>query len=173
MTTFSSGSRLFVRHALHARACAFVRTSVRACVTGGLAFGITTYSTPASHAASPLPPITITNGIIVPIPKNPTHAAGFFSITNNDQSDHLLNGIHSPLCTNIVAHHTKQDESGTTNDLFTHLALPHNATMIFPKDGYHLICLGVQRPLRSEESIPVTFSFRDVPEVTVSFTAKN
>ena len=114
--------------------------------------------------------IVVSNGTLLPLPSNSSRAAGFFSLTNNDATDHLLKGITSPLCASIMAHHTKQEQTVATNDLFTHLALQHNATMVFPRDGYHLVCLGLHRSLQPGDKVPFTFLFLDSPDVTVNFT---
>lgn len=114
--------------------------------------------------------IVISGGTLLPLPSNSSRAAGFFTLTNNDSTDHLLKGITSPFCASIMAHHTKQEQTVATNDLFTHLALQHNSTMVFPRDGYHLVCLGLHQPLRAGDKVPFTFLFLDSPDVTVNFT---
>ncbi|WP_170211094.1 copper chaperone PCu(A)C [Neokomagataea tanensis] len=114
--------------------------------------------------------VVVSGGTLLPLATNSTRAAGFFSLQNSDSVDRLLKGIASPICTKIMAHHTKQEQTVATNDLFNHLAIQHNAMMVFPRDGYHLVCLGLKRPLQTGEKIPFTFSFLDSGDVTADFT---
>ncbi|QDH17902.1 copper chaperone PCu(A)C [Swingsia samuiensis] len=127
----------------------------------------------AAYADTDTPPavdhISIVQTSLVPSQYEATHAQGYFTIRNADGVDHLLNGISSPQCTSIVAHHTNQEDTSLTNDLFTHLVLPHNSEMIFPNGSYHFICLGLKAPLVANQKIPFTFNILNGPSVTVSF----
>ncbi|MBB2204401.1 copper chaperone PCu(A)C [Gluconacetobacter takamatsuzukensis] len=97
-------------------------------------------------------------------------AAGYFTIENRGKSVHLLAGVSSPACPRLFAHHTEQESTGETANLFMHLALPAQTTLVFPPGGYHLICSGYDDNLRPGQQIVVTFRFmggatRSVPFV--------
>ncbi|MBB2168559.1 copper chaperone PCu(A)C [Gluconacetobacter aggeris] len=86
-------------------------------------------------------------------------AAGYFTIENRGSAVHLLAGVSSPACRNLVAHHTEQESTGETASLFTHLALPPETTLVFPPGGYHLICAGYDDSVRPGQQITITFHF--------------
>ena len=116
--------------------------------------------------------IVVLDGTLAPSKHDDTRANAYFTIRNDDDSDHLLKGITSPACSTITAHHTNQEQTQATNDLFSHLALPHNSDMIFPVSGYHLLCGGVQQGLQLGQKVPFTFEFLDGDSITLGFTVE-
>ena len=116
--------------------------------------------------------IVVLDGTLSPSSHNTSSASGYFTIRNDDGADHLLKGVSSPICSSITAHHTNQEQTQATNDLFSHLSLPHNSEMIFPPSGYHLLCGGITKSLQQGEKIPFTFQFLDGDSITIGFTVK-
>ncbi|GBR42582.1 hypothetical protein AA3990_0135 [Gluconobacter roseus NBRC 3990] len=114
--------------------------------------------------------VVVMDGTFRPSAYFPNRGAGYFTIRNDDSVDHLLKGISSPLCQNVVAHHTNQQQTDGANDLFTHLALPHNSTMIFPRSGYHMMCMGIRQMPAKGDKVPFTFDILNGGSITVSFT---
>lgn len=114
--------------------------------------------------------VVVMDGTFRPSAYFPDRGAGYFTIRNDDSVDHLLKGISSPLCQNVVAHHTNQQQTDGANDLFTHLALPHDSTMIFPRSGYHMMCMGIRQMPAAGSKVPFTFEILNGGSITVSFT---
>lgn len=117
--------------------------------------------------------IVVMDGILSPSIHDSSHANGYFTIRNDDNGDHLLKGVSSPVCATITAHHTNQEQTQATNDLFNHLALPHNSSMTFPPSGYHLLCGGLTHPLQDGQKVPFTFEFLDGDSITIGFSVKS
>lgn len=113
--------------------------------------------------------VVVMDGTFRPSAYFPNRGAGYFTIRNDDSVDHLLKGITSPLCQNVVAHHTNQQQTDGANDLFTHLALPHDSTMIFPRSGYHMMCMGIRQMPAPGTRVPFTFDILNGGSITVSF----
>lgn len=114
--------------------------------------------------------LVVMDGTFSPSAYFPDRGAGYFTIRNDDSVDHLLKGISSPLCQNVVAHHTAQEQTVGANDLFTHLALPHDSIMIFPRSGYHMMCVGIRQMPARGSKVPFTFDILNGDSITVSFT---
>ncbi|QDH15857.1 copper chaperone PCu(A)C [Oecophyllibacter saccharovorans] len=146
---------------------------------GSLGIGLAligTGSSPAQAAAAP--EIVIRDGVLQP-PRYPHPAgtpgdrlAGFFVLQNNGMTDQLLEGITSPFCQQVTVNHSNQEAQETGDpslDIFHHLAIPHQATLVFPHEGYHLLCYGYRKDLRSGAEVPFIFHFRGRPDVTASF----
>lgn len=117
--------------------------------------------------------IIVKNGVLVPFEQNHDFAKGYFVIENKSSHDLLLQDITSPLCDHISANHSDDVQlsyqTGGDN-IFKHLAIPRNSVMVFPKEGYHLICYGL-KPLKSgKTSSPFTFYFRENIKVTTDFS---
>ncbi|MDF7674696.1 copper chaperone PCu(A)C [Acetobacteraceae bacterium ESL0709] len=120
--------------------------------------------------------IIVKDGVLVPFTNNPSMAQGFFIIENKSPKDMLLQGISAPSCNHISANHSDDvqlsDQTGG-DDIFKHLAIPHESVMVFPKEGYHLICYGFKLLPTKQGNSPFTFHFREGPDVTTNFTFKN
>jgi len=125
---------------------------------------------PPPDAAHDAERVVVLDGTFRPSAYFPDCGAGYFTIRNDDSVDHLLKGISSPLCQNVVAHHTNQQQTEGANDLFTHLALPHDSTMIFPRSGYHMMCMGIRQMPAIGSKVPFTFDILNAGSITVSFT---
>lgn len=91
------------------------------------------------------------------------------SITNSGRQNHLLSGVSSPVCGSLVARNTDLEMPEHTDDLFTHLALPHGLTMVFSAGGYHLLCREIRQDIAVGAHVPFTFSFLGGSSKTVDF----
>jgi len=100
---------------------------------------------------------------------NKKNADGYFTIENHSATAHLLDEITSPGCGHITAHHTEQETTSNTADLFSHLALPAHTAMAFSLGGYHLVCDDITPAFVSGAHLPVTFSFMGGTSRTVDF----
>nr|WP_237442346.1 copper chaperone PCu(A)C [Saccharibacter sp. 17.LH.SD] len=103
-------------------------------------------------------------------------AAGYFTIRNNSATDVLLQGVTSPVCQAVSSNHNGQDLvqiSGAGNDIFQHFAIPHQSTLVFPEDGYHLLCRGITKMPAPGDNVPFIFHFMDGGTVTATFKAQD
>lgn len=155
----------------------FHRLSIAALTVGAFIISTPTWaedSAPRStHTASHT--ISVDGGILHPSRHFNDRAAGYFTIHNTGPSDLLLNGITSPTCKTISSNHSNQEiiqNSVSSDDIFQHLAIPHQATMVFPAAGYHLLCLGIQNMPHDGETVPFTFHFLNEGSISTTFTVK-
>ncbi|WP_077805924.1 copper chaperone PCu(A)C [Neoasaia chiangmaiensis] len=98
--------------------------------------------------------------------------AAFFTITNNGHENHLLTNVSTPACGSLVIRHTDQEANSQTDVLFTHLALPHQVTMVFPEGGYHLVCREIKQDMQVGDKTPFTFYFLGGSSTTVQFEVR-
>lgn len=105
-----------------------------------------------------------------PIGNDGKKAAIYFTLENTGEHSHLLTMISSPACQDISGYHSDQEETETTEELFTHLALPEGATLVFPPGGYYAICEGVSASLSPGEKAKIMFSFLGGDKKTVEAT---
>ncbi|MBB2202404.1 copper chaperone PCu(A)C [Gluconacetobacter tumulisoli] len=96
-------------------------------------------------------------------------AGAYFTIENRGTDTHMLTGVTATACQNLFAHHTEQESTPETAELFTRLALPAQTILVFPPGGYHLICQGYDGTVQPGRSIPVTFHFLGGTTRTVAF----
>ncbi|WP_061489148.1 copper chaperone PCu(A)C [Acetobacter tropicalis] len=85
--------------------------------------------------------------------------AVYFTLTNKGENAHLVTNVSSASCRTLVGHHSDQESTTGTLNLFTHLSLPANTTLVFPHGGYHLLCLDPDPALKPGQEATFTFSF--------------
>lgn len=93
----------------------------------------------------------------------------YFTLKNNGDEPHLLTSVTSPSCPTLIGHHSDQESTPGTINLFTHLPLPAHTTLVFPHGGYHLLCMNTDKPIQVGQDVSVKFSFMGgvTKEVTV------
>ncbi|MGV4878139.1 copper chaperone PCu(A)C [Acetobacter indonesiensis] len=97
----------------------------------------------------------------------------YFTLRNNGENAHLVTSVSSPSCRTLVGHHSDQESTEGTLNLFTHLSLPAKTTLVFPHGGYHLLCLDTDSNLAPGKAATFTFSFLGGSSKTVSIPMGN
>lgn len=95
-------------------------------------------------------------------------AAVYFTLQNKGDTTYLITGVTSDICPKIVGHHSDQESTPGTLDLFTHLSVPAHTTLVFPHGGYHLLCLNMTSDPHDGQAIPFTFTFLEGVRKTVT-----
>lgn len=86
-------------------------------------------------------------------------AAVYFTLRNTGDITYLVTGVTSDACPKLLGHHSDQESTSGTLNLFTHLSVPAHSTLVFPHGGYHLLCLDMTPDLHEGQSVPFTFTF--------------
>lgn len=97
-------------------------------------------------------------------------AAVYFTIQNKGDTTYLATGVTSAACPKLFGHHSDQESTQGTLNLFTHLSVPAHTTLVFPHGGYHLLCLNMASDLREGQAVPFTFTFMDGVRKTVNIS---
>ncbi|MCX5614139.1 copper chaperone PCu(A)C [Bombella saccharophila] len=116
--------------------------------------------------------ITVTDTALHTRYKEAPFAFGTFTLTNHSKIDLLLRGISSPGCETVTSNRNSQVAIQSPNDMddmFQHMAIPHESTLVFPTSEYHLICHGLKVPYQPGQSLDFTFHFQNVGNVTAAF----
>lgn len=103
--------------------------------------------------------ITITDTSMQFIKGENRMAGVYFTIANNGGNAHLMTDVRSSACRTLVGHHSDQESTPGTLSLFTHLSLPAHTTLVFPRGGYHLLCLDPDASIQPGQDVTFTFSF--------------
>nr|WP_243429669.1 copper chaperone PCu(A)C [Acetobacter sacchari] len=103
----------------------------------------------------------------------PDRLSAYFTIENRADATYLVQGVSSPSCAQLYGYHSDQEISSATRNLFSHLALPENQTLVFPPGGYHLMCDEAPGVTVADGStVSVTFTFLGGVHKTVNFPVK-
>ncbi|MBS0985150.1 copper chaperone PCu(A)C [Acetobacter thailandicus] len=90
---------------------------------------------------------------------NPPAGVIYFTIQNTGDAAHLVTNVTSPACARLIGHHSDQESTPGTINLFHNLSLPAHSSLVFPVGGYHLVCLDMPEKFLSAQNISLTFSF--------------
>lgn len=127
----------------------------------------------ADNTAPSIKDISITDTALRTRYKDAPFAFGTFALTNQGQTDLLLQGISSPGCASVTSNRNSQvaiQSPRETYNIFQRMAVPHEGTLYFPTTGYHLICHGLKVPFKPGNKMDFIFHFQNIGDVTASFT---
>ena len=86
--------------------------------------------------------------------------AAFLVIKNQTGKADRLTGAHSPIAERFEIHENKMDENGMMMMRpIDGIALPPGEQAVLEPAGNHIMMLGLKRPLRENETIPLTLVF--------------
>ncbi|BES73057.1 copper chaperone PCu(A)C [Marinobacter nanhaiticus D15-8W] len=103
-------------------------------------------------------------------PVKPINGAAYFTIKNHGDKSVVLEGVSTPV-TGMASIHRTREEAGTMrmDAVEGGLEIPAGGTVRFEPNGYHVMLMGLDEPLKEGESFSLTLEFvhRDDIELDV------
>lgn len=98
---------------------------------------------------------------------------GFMTIINNgNDEDRLLSGA-SPVAAEVQLHTMTMDGGiMRMRQVEGGIAVPAKGTLELKPGGYHIMFIGLKRPLKQGERVPVTLRFQHAGKVAVQFAVQ-
>jgi hypothetical protein len=104
------------------------------------------------------------------IPSRP--AAGYFSLSNDSDSEHDIVGASSPACGTLMLHQSV-DQSGTDRMVMVKsVPVSAHGSVSFAPGGYHLMCMSPAPDLKVGASAPVILRFGDGGTISANFPVR-
>ena len=99
---------------------------------------------------------------------------GYMRVTNTGERPDRLVAGRSPLAEDVRFHRTVRQEDGTTKMVRQKdgVAIPAGATIKFEPGGYHVMLIGLQRPVGPEKPVPLTVRFERAGEVEMNLAVQ-
>ena len=97
-----------------------------------------------------------------------TTGAGFMTLTGGGAADSLV-GVTSPAARKVEMHRSSVSGGVASMQAVRAVAVPAGGSVTFAPGGYHLMFLGLTRPLKTGDRLPATLTFASGAKVTVSF----
>ncbi|MGD8587206.1 MAG: copper chaperone PCu(A)C [Chromatiales bacterium] len=95
------------------------------------------------------------------VPPGVPNSASYMVLLNNDNRDHALVGMESPVAKVLELHaHTMQDGMMQMRRVGK-IELPAGATIGLQPGGLHVMLIGLQQKLVPGEEVPITLLFED------------
>lgn len=94
---------------------------------------------------------------------NQPNAVGF--LTLNASGDDALLSIKSDCCTVVEMHNMTMDNDVMRMRRVSKIALPDHQDVTLESGGYHLMLIGLKKPLEEGDSLPLTLNFEHAKPV--------
>lgn len=118
-------------------------------------------------AALAAPPVEVIDPWVRPAPAQ-TGAVGFMTLVS-PQPDVLIRA-QSDCCTAVEVHeHTMDGDIMQMRQVTEPLELPAGKPVTFESGGYHLMLIGLKKPLKDGATVPIELHFARSPTLTVPF----
>jgi copper(I)-binding protein/uncharacterized protein YcnI len=126
----------------------------------------------AAPAGANLQGVSVTDAWIRALP-SAVPSGGYFTLHNGGTKPVVLTGASSPGCGMLMLH--KSEDKGGMSSMtdVSEVPVAAGASVQFTPVGFHLMCMDSKPAIKPGASVPVTLSFKDGAEMTVSFAVRN
>jgi copper(I)-binding protein len=109
-----------------------------------------------------------------PTPEGTTVSAGYLKITNHGDAPDVLLGASTPVADSAELHESAMTADGvmTMRALEHGLEIKPGETVELKPAGVHIMILGVKKPLKDGDIIPINLNFKTASSVEVPFAIK-
>ena len=96
-------------------------------------------------------------------------AVGYVTLVNRGSSPQTLTGVASPLAASVEIHSSSMAGGVMRMAREDRAVIPPGGKLAFAPGGWHLMLLGMKRPVKAGDSIPATLRFADGKTLKVAF----
>jgi copper(I)-binding protein len=97
-----------------------------------------------------------------------TTGAGYMTLANTGPADALV-AVESPLSKNVMIHQSAVTGGMASMKMVPRVAVPAGGSVTFAPGGYHLMFVGLTRPLNVGDTLPATLVFASGARVKAAF----
>ncbi len=127
-------------------------------------------SAAASPATSPAPGagIAVSDAWVRAVASASETSGGYLTIANSGGQDDALTGAASPVAASVEVHETSMDSSGMAG-MHPVDSVPVGAgqTVKLQPGGYHLMIMGLTKPLKAGDTVELDLTFQRAGKVVV------
>ena len=116
--------------------------------------------------------ITAQDAWIRGIPPSATTTAAFMTIHNAGSDDAVLKSADCDVAGTVQIHTMEQVGEIMKMKEVSELRIPANGQAILAPKGYHIMLIGLVRPIKEGETIPLSLNFTDRATVVVDAVVK-
>jgi len=122
---------------------------------------------PAAASTPDAAPITVKDARVRLLPPSAPNTGAFMVIENRGEADVKLVKADNPV-SKATELHTHIDDNGVKKmRQVPFIAVPAGGQAVLAPGGLHVMLIGLERPLRDGETIPLTLTFDDGTVLTV------
>jgi copper(I)-binding protein len=97
--------------------------------------------------------------------------AGFMTLKNPDAKPDALVAVASPLAKVVQVHQSSMSGGMASMKEVTRVAISAGGAVTFAPGGYHLMFVGLTKPVKVGDTVPATLTFASGAKLKVSFVA--
>ena len=101
------------------------------------------------------------------------NGAGFLTLANTGKAADRLVSVSSPIAGRVEMHESMiMDGKAMMHPRPGGVALPPGGKVQFKPGGWHLMLIGLKKPMKAGDTFPATLTFQKAGKVTVNFTVR-
>jgi len=116
--------------------------------------------------------VTVQDAWIRGIPPSATTTAAFMTILNTGPEDVVLKSANCDVAETVQIHTMEQVGEMMKMKELSELRIPANGQTVLAPKGYHIMLIGLVRPINEGENIPLSLNFADRATVEVEAVVK-
>jgi copper(I)-binding protein len=109
-------------------------------------------------AAAPKTPLEVTGGWSRPASAG-SNGAGYFTILNRGARPEVLVGVETPVAARVEMHSMSMAGGVMRMGEVKSVVVPAGGRTAFGPGGYHLMLIGLKKPLNPGDQVPATLAF--------------
>lgn len=98
-----------------------------------------------------------------------TTGAGFMTLSNPGAKPDALVSVESPLSGHVMVHQSAMSGGMASMKMVASVPVPAGGSVTFAPGGYHLMFVGLTRPLNVGDALPATLTFASGAKVKATF----
>jgi copper(I)-binding protein len=123
----------------------------------------------ATAAAAASTSLAVRDGWSRPAPAG-GNGVGYFTVANHGAKAETLTGVESPLAQRVEMHSMSMAGGVMKMGPVTSVAVPAGGQVSFAPNGYHLMLIGLKRPLALGDKAPLTLTFASGAKVATTLS---
>ena len=116
--------------------------------------------------------ITVHDAWVRGVPPSAATTAAFMTIHNSGSDDAVLKSADCDVAETVQIHTMEQVGERMKMHEVSEIRIPANGQAVLAPKGYHIMLIGLTRPIREEETIPLSLNFTDRETVVVDAVVK-
>lgn len=116
--------------------------------------------------------VRVSDAAIRPAPAGAPATGAYMTLRNDGPKPVTLTGVHCGCAEEVSAHETTNDGGMMRMRPAPRVVVPAKGEIAFKPGGLHLMVMGLNRPLKTGQHVPMRLSFDGAPAETISFPVK-
>ena len=111
--------------------------------------------------------IEITEYYVRAVPPVSPNTALFMMVRNPGDTERILTGVSTPAAKSAEIHLSRKEGAGMKMEHVREITIGKKEMIPFSPEGYHVMLIGLKKPLKEGENVPVTLSFKNGEPLTI------